>query len=427
MHFKYKGMICIAQLLELMCKDDSTWFRAIRALRKALTAVQFANAMLVLGENRHRAPVLHAKDLKAFCADRVSVLRNAARKCPDLPSIGVPEWQGELSPQSFKSYIDSPPAGPLRPTPTDCGPALHTQRWLLDRVPHTGILCLGRAGNRVRTWRRESRAPATAPPPLELAAALVHPTVAPTAVASRADHYWLTDMKRYMTVREQCRLMGLDVHPPLAAALEEVSSPTVAGSLIGKGIHAGAATCVLQAIDSLGLLPPAVNYASVCSGVDCFAAAIAALRPDAFHYRYAAERDTAARKVLARAWGIPPECMHKEAAELDTANHASVGLAVISPDCVRFSRRRHEASVESHAESLSEGAAEVYAVLGIVRRRAAAVVVLENVAERDAIAIITSCLHRAGGYKWRMQIVSPHRHAGKPCERERAFWVGVRS
>ena len=165
MHFKYKGMICIAQLLELMCKDDSTWFRAIRALRKALTAVQFANAMLVLGENRHRAPVLHAKDLKAFCADRISVLRNAARKCPDLPSIGVPEWQGELSPQSFKSYIDSPPAGPLRPTPADCGPALHTQRWLLDRVPHTGILCLGRAGNRVRTWRRESRAPATAPPP----------------------------------------------------------------------------------------------------------------------------------------------------------------------------------------------------------------------------------------------------------------------
>ena len=52
----------------------------------------------------------------------------------------------------------------------------------MSRVEHDGVICFARAGDRVRTWRNETGAESDAPPPIQLARALVHPTVLPTAM-----------------------------------------------------------------------------------------------------------------------------------------------------------------------------------------------------------------------------------------------------
>ena len=61
---------------------------------------------------------------------------------------------------------------------------------------------------------------------------------------------------------------------------------------------------------------------------------------------------------------------------------------------------------------------------GVVEPRRAAVVVLENVAQPDPVAIVLTILTRLGGYKWSFQALSPRVHAGVPCERERGFFLG---
>ena len=221
--------------------------------------------------------------------------------------------------------------------------------------------------------------------------------------------------------------MGVDSFPPLAAAIETIPCPTVAHSLLGRAVNVHVATCVLKAIEGMGHLPRQVRYASLCSGIDTFAVALATVRPGAFRYHYSAEMRSEARSVLEGAWG--PAASYSLVSELEAVPDAELGvdLMVITPDCVRFSRRRHTATIEERAWDMQSGAADVEAVLGPVQRRVAAVVVIENVAEIDAIGVISTVLHtRMCGYKWYCQILSPLTHAGKPCERVRAFWVGVR-
>eukprot|EP00966_Prymnesium_polylepis_P213754 4950243-Prymnesium_polylepis.1 len=55
----------------------------------------------------------------------------------------------------------------------------------------------------------------------------------------------------------------------------------------------------------------------------------------------------------------------------------------------------------------------------------ARVVVIENVDDPDARAVLGTVLTSAPSYVWRPQILSPVEHAGVPVARSKAFFVGV--
>ena len=90
----------------------------------------------------------------------------------------------------------------------------------------------GRAGDRVRAWRKSTGVSAAATPPAGLAAALVHTHIMPTATAVRPNQFWLTAQGRYMTVREVARVMGASDDNPLSAALQRVQCPINTVSLL---------------------------------------------------------------------------------------------------------------------------------------------------------------------------------------------------
>ena len=400
------------------------WAALMRALTQELSAAQMDAAVPILTFHKALMKTYTAGQGSLAAAHKVvRVIRRRAQECPSLPTIGVPPAAARIH-QSFDCWIEDPPAGSLRGTPSDCGPKRYSELWHLKRVEYDGVVCFGRAACRVSSWRRAAAAGPRAPPPMQLARAVVHANILPTALTSRPDHYWLTAQERYMSVREVSRAMGLSICPRLMNALDTVPCPTVAVSMLGAGIHATVALLLLRLMRMEGLLPAYVRYASVCSGIDCFAAALDFLTEGKFSYEFAAERETRARTVLQRAWGLEPRppSMYTEAAELEQADLPPLDLCCITPSCLRLSRRRHERDAMLVAQGILD-AAEVCAV---VRRRAAAVVVVENVAEPDAIAGISLLLKDIGGYTWRMQILSPLKHGGEPVERVRAIWLGVR-
>ena len=149
------------------------------------------------------------------------------------------------------------------------------------------MVVFARAGGRVREWRKRTRAPSTAPPSATLAQALVHNEILPTAVANRADHYWLTGPRRYMTVAEVSRTFGLRETDALYGALQRIPCPTTAVTLLGRGLHVDVASLILGWLDARRLLPTTVRYASACSGIDMFAAAVARRGP--MRHTHAAE------------------------------------------------------------------------------------------------------------------------------------------
>jgi len=212
----------------------------------------------------------------------------------------------------------------------------------------------------------------------------VHTDALPTALASRADHYWLTGPRRYMTVLEVCRTFGLSDGSPLTAALRRVRCPTNAVSMAGRGIHAGVATAVLRWLDARALLPAHPTYASSCSGVDFFAAALH--ERGAFAYMHAAECDKQCRAVLMDAWGLAAARIHEDAASAAARTAAHVDLYVASPSCVDFSARRHGRD----DAVVAEGALDANSTVGFILDGRARVVVVENVAERDGVAAITT-------------------------------------
>ena len=97
----------------------------------------------------------------------------------------------------------------------------------------------------MRKWRSDNGLEADAKPPVTLLTALVHNETLQTALTSRADHYWLTGQKRYMSVIELTRTMGFDPLSSLTTALGNVACHTNAGCMCGNGIHASVADIVL--------------------------------------------------------------------------------------------------------------------------------------------------------------------------------------
>ena len=326
--------------------DDALWTRVVRAVEKEGTLAQRDVALAVLRNYRGRMLLTDSAKHRAVTESVTRVIRRRAAECPVIKDIGIAPM-GFLVHPSFRAWLEDVPEGKVRPTPPAKqgeGPLKYAAQWQLGRSAHGGVVVFGRAGDRVRAWRGKGKDRATAAPPLALAEALVHKDILPTATASRPDQYWLTEQERYMSVREVARAFGIRDASPLAIALEGVASPTNAVKWLGKSIHAGVATRLLQHLKCMGLLPGHITYGSACSGVDTFAAAVDMVWPDAWQYAHAAEIDPGPRAVLAEAWGprgLQADMLFHDATSAEAADAPVVDLFLVSPDCHRFSKRRH--------------------------------------------------------------------------------------
>lgn len=402
---------------------ESRWKALLKTLRKDLTIIQYGVAHDVLSEQRRK---LLAKPPGPKRSDMVADtvlrgLRRNAAKCPPLPSIGIPPAEA-TEPATFLELIAGAAETPVRETPAlseEKGPLQYAALWGLDRVTTPGVVVFSRAGDRVREWRKKHGQEAQVE--LKTVQSIVHTRILPTATANKQDQWWLTGPARYMSVPEAVRCMGIRDRSPLAKTLALQKHPANAVQMLGRAVHAGVATLILEQLEREGLLPVYVRYGSACSGIDTMAEAMDAIRPGGFWgYVHAAELRPELRDVLQRAWAIPPWRLRADAAQ--TADAPEVDVYMLTPDCHAFSRRRHGRD----ADVVAGGAVEVVNVSPFVAAGRATVVIVENVDEEDGASAITTILSSYRMYVWRSQELDPEEHAGVPVARRRRFWVGVK-
>ena len=402
---------------------DDAWTAVVAAVRSEGTLAQSDCALAVMRDHRARHLLADESSLQKKVALLQRVIRRRAAECPTFKDLGIPHAV-LADDASYAQFIDIAPRGKVRPTPTAAsgqGPLAHLKAWgLWDACP-AGVVVFGRAGDRVRAWRKGTGAGTATTPPAQLAFALVHTGVVPTATASRPDQFWLTEQQRYMSVREVCRVMGVRDDNPLSAALQRVRCPTNAVSFLGRAIHVDIAKVILTFLKGMRVLPDTLTYASACSGIDTFAAAVHDMWGDSWRYAHAAEPDTQPRNVLANAWGLDPSNIYMDAGSPEAQAAERADLFVLSPECNAFSRRRHGRD----AGVIAGGAADAARVMPFVMAAKAKVVVLENVDEPDAVASISTMLQDASAYFWRSQALDPSTHAGVPARRERRFFIGI--
>lgn len=389
-------------------------------LPRFASAMQASCLRAVLLHHIAKAPA-SLEEVGRLAESCARVIRRAASACPDLPSIGIQEARAR-SPLTYKVWLDRSPAGSLRENHTTQGPGAKIASWNSEGVFLDGVVCCARAESRIRSWRKAQGVNASSPPPTSLLLSLVHTSVLPTAVASKADHWWLADCNRWMSVREVGRAFGIRENSPLMEALCGSPYPASAVAVAGKAIHAGVARLILSKLHTEGMLPAFIRYGSSCSGADFFAEAVDSLWDGQWAYLHAAERDPVPRRILASAWGLHEEFIFLDAASEEAASAEEVDLYVLSPDCVDFSRRRHARS----NEVVASGAVNAASQLSFVQRGKAKVVVIENVDEPDGVGALTDLICEISCYTWRSQALDSLLHAGVPVRRSRRFWVGVR-
>ena len=411
------------EMLAIM-SDDGRWDRLRRACERRLVSDQWIASERVLEHHRAHIMATPTGRRAGELAKALRALRRRADEAAPFPEIGIPE-DAVPGGVTFRQWIieDAVPSK-LRKTQQKEGPMRLIREWGLEDSSLKGAICCARAGGRVREWRTRTKQDKGALPPAALRDALVHQKCLPTAVASRADHWWLLDLRRWMAPIEVTRAFGVRDESPLTSALLAIN-PITAVETAGRGIHAGVAARILRLLDTEGHLPGAVRYGSACSGVDFFAEALEIVRPGNWQYCHAAESDEQVSRTLLEAWrprGLRPCNIWRDAASEAAANAPELDLFVISPECVRFSRRRHGRD----AGDTAAGGVHTFECSPFLRRCRAAVVVMENVAEKTAISTITQVLRMVKGYDWSRQTLDPSRHAASPVHRERSYWIGRR-
>ena len=404
-------------------QSEEGWERLTAALTKAASAMKRQCAVAVLESHRAKFSVTPVANQSTMVRGVLRALNRRAAEAQEFPSLGIQRATANR-PVSFRGWIDQTPAEPVRKTPPQSkqeGPLKHMQMWGMGRLPQDGVIVFTRAADRVRAWRKSPEGTSDGKPPIAVISPMVHTDILPTATAQRADQWWLTKEKRYMSVLEVCRAFGLRDTSPLTVTLRALPCPTTAVSLLGKAISAASADVVVKWLDGQGLLPAHIRYASTCSGIDCFAEAVDKARPGKWSYCHAAEIDDTPRAVLKAAWGLADSAIYGDARSTEAASAAVVDLFVASPDCSYFSRRRHDRS----AAVIADGGGHATSVLPFVAAAKAKVVVVENVDEPDGVGAITTVLRGLRQYKWRSQTIDACAHGGIPAVRARRFWIGV--
>lgn len=304
----------------------------------------------------------------------------------------------------------------------------------LERVgtpPAGAIVCPERAYARVREWRsrRPTGSSSSAVPPIRLVQSLIHdPSIngIPTAVGSPGDHYWLVHPGRWVTPHEVMGLFAVPDDSPVRSLLSyEGISPRGLVQAMGRALHPRDAERALRVLLQYTHIPVAPRYASACSGIDLFAVAMdQVMGVRGWRYVAAAERDSSVVSALVHAWaprGLRRHAVMADARDQRTAEDAPYAdVWFCSPPCEAFSRRNH-----SRSDDVSEEAArDLDAMLSYPRYHRPRGVIVENVDEVDACAVIAAALRSLHGYRWVSVSMDARDHG--PMARRRRFWIGWR-
>lgn len=355
-------------------------------------------------------------------------------------SLDIPVQTRE-STRTFSEWIDHSKVG--QETAEWC------KAWELEREVQAGessaVVMRRGAERKMKGWtaRRDHRK--KEPPPNRLVRSIVRWDVLPTLTANAADRYYLPGLKRHMTAREICAAYGATgvLETALLAAEEREKGEGTTARMLGAAIDIDVATLVAEAaLKKAGMLEQARNegltYADVCSGVGTLAAAIERITRGRMQYAFAAEKDGAKRRVLEKAWegyGLKSH-IHRDAKDIEaiTGEQVSVDVFGATPDCGRWSRLATRSGNERRRQRAREAARDMKTWIAYAIARQPAIVIIESVSElqkdgkeREHGEVIEENLQRhLPTYQWYKQVVGARKHAGKPMDRERAFWVGVR-
>ena len=336
----------------------------------------------------------------------------------------LPAGERQLHPYDFGHTA---PESPMRAVRTRGRLQRAMQSWQLERLgplPPHAVVCPERAIARVATWRRAQKRPG-APPPLRLLRSVIYTACLPTCVSSSGDHFWMIALGRWATPLELLALFAIPTTSPLwraVAALPDSAARRV-NMAIGGAVHALDARRVLRQLLAHTQLPSPCRYASACSGIDTFAAALdSELGADGWRYVAASESDARTAALLVSAYGprgLTTASVARDAADAAAALAAPpADLWVLTPPCQPFSRRNHSRS----EAQLVAAAAELDAMLAYARAHAPRAIVVENVDEPDARSMISARLLSLRGYTWERVRLDARDHG--LMARARCFWIG---
>ena len=297
-------------------------------------------------------------------------------------------------------------------------------------LPDYTVVCGERAAGRVRTWRKKggktiAASRATKKPPAVLVAALLHSKAVPTALTGSGDHFYLPLLRRWVSPTELLRLFGVPENASLMIAVRDGPFYLSAGAIVtalGRSIQVGCALRALRlALSRVALPDGKPRYASACSGLDLFAVAMEIIFGSDWEYVHAAEcrkpvatalAQTYAHQGLKKANTLPDACVI-------THSIGPSEIWTLCPPCEPFSKRNHDKS----EEGLLEAGRKLQAMLWYPRLWRPNIILVENVEEKDAIAVVTAALLSIPGYTW-IQFSTESRDTSD-MGRARHIWVGT--
>lgn len=348
-------------------------------------------------------------------------------------SLGGSSTDARDGPVQQQAWLDAPGEGPskLRPPPPSDGRLLRClKNWGVERLgdlPDYAVACVERAEGRVVVERRQRGLAEDAWPSLSLLRAIIQVDKQPTLLASPGDHFWLVKLGRWASVTETMRLFGIQdtdrIWHTLAAGK---LTARIACMALGRSVHVAAALHVMRmALDTVrsggSSTDVSVRYASQCSGIDLFATALDRLTQGGWRYVAAAEMQSNIRGVLSHTYGplgLTQDAIVEDAR--DARRIPDVDIWTWSPPCEPFSKRNHSRSDGHRGQALRE----VLCMLDSVRVSRPRVLLVENVAEPEAVEAVTAALLSVPGYRVE-RVTSDARNHGSMA-RERQFWVAVR-
>ena len=346
-------------------------------------------------------------------------MAEATAALPVLPEREAGWWlDGDQAPFSYPrrpAALDSR----LRKEIESCGTGA------LANFPVHSVVCIERAAGRVRTWRKAQPGRAKRTPPARLVKALIHTRYLPTALSNSGDHFYLPVLGRWMSPTEALRLFGYLPEASRVRAVSRKATGLAAGGImaaLGRSVHIGCAGQALSlAFHHVGHLE-SIRYASSCSGIDAYAAALEAMIGAKMQYVHAAEWRPSLAKALASTYserGLTKEAVLKDA----RAFSHEVGPCEIwsfTPPCEKYSKRNHIRSEEATCMA----AKEVHEMLWYPRLWRPKIIVAENVRDNDGISVIGSALLSLPRYNWQ-KLPTDALH-WSDMARDRMMWIGVR-
>jgi hypothetical protein len=302
------------------------------------------------------------------------------------------------------------------------------------------VMCVARAERTMKSWKTEQHGSKNMKraKPQHIAERVVHHTILPTAVASRAERYYLPGLERHMSAEEELNAFGIAKASTLRRAMRKHASDTQAAAYTSAAVEVRSVKMVMsEGMRSAGIAtadgPSPMRLMSICCGIGTMAEAVEQLTKGKWEYVQAAEEALVQRKILKEAWskrGLTEARIAEDAFDEDMLAAAPESdMLAVTMDCGAFSKQSQTTTTAAmHEVSKLEG------IMKYASRCKPALVIVENAADliksvrmRACGEAMEACMKEAlPEYTWRAQVIDAKEHAGIPMDRERAFWVGTR-